>query len=387
MLESHTNPIFQSKIQHPPLRQTSVTSGQNPASTGQELEGRNKDHTISSRSQEIKQAVILAQAEAQLSYLTKDIAFCKQLCGILQSHKAPPAKGRETLWSPGAQLSVQSSTAQHSAISEMAISISRMFLEALLSKYSFCPDLFIRSGKTVAQMVHYHKHWCKKLNAPLALRHRFITFLLSFIQAMFLQWPRELSLKELPAQGNRKWQLQKRVPEWWIAGYRAPWASRLPINELQCIGQGHTWQAVSPTLPRRDYKPTSAFSEGFFRTSLKCRDLQAYYYVLLSWTDPFWATGGKQIEKNRGEKKKTRKDLPFTFNCDMKIQAMETAYAGGNRRGHSPLGGETWAYPCRIENQTGVSGVSGSISSNKKVHRQCKKRRWIHRSCWDRNFW
>lgn len=158
VLESHTNPIFQSKIQHPPLRQTSVTSGQTPASTGQELEGRNKDHTISSRSQEIKQAVILAQAEAQLSYLTKDITFCKQPCGILQSHKAPPAKGRETLWSPGAQLSVQSSTAQHSAISEMAISISRMFLEALLSKYSFCPDLFIRSGKTVAQMVHYHKH-------------------------------------------------------------------------------------------------------------------------------------------------------------------------------------------------------------------------------------
>lgn len=45
----------------------------------------------------------------------------------------------------------------------------------------------------------------------------------------------------------------------------------------------------------------------------------------------------KSKEKNR-EKKKTRKDLPFTFNCDMNIQTIGIACAGGNRRGHSPLG-------------------------------------------------
>lgn len=139
-----------------------------------------------------------------------------------------------------------------------------------------------------------------------------------------------------------------------------------------------------PHSPEEITNPLQHFQKVF---SELLWNVETYRHITMFCSAGLTHSGGKQIEKNRGEKKKTRKDLPFTFNCDMKIQAMETAYAGGNRRGHSPLGGETWAYPCRIENQTGVSGVSGSISSNKKVHRQCKKRRWIHRSCWDRNFW
>lgn len=50
VLELHRNPIFQSKIQQPPLRQTSVTSGQNPAALDKSLKQGTK--TIQQKSKD-----------------------------------------------------------------------------------------------------------------------------------------------------------------------------------------------------------------------------------------------------------------------------------------------------------------------------------------------
>lgn len=147
-------------------------------------------------------------------------------------------------------------------------------------------------------MVSYHKHWCSQIQC--SALSRFIAFLLSSIQATFLQWPRELSPRELPAQGCRKWQLRKWGPEWWIAGNRSSQCvSVLPINSLHCAEQGHTWARVSPTCPRRDYKPTALLSEGFFQGALKFRNLDLLLYIVQCKAElvSFGADYGKVEEK------------------------------------------------------------------------------------------
>lgn len=65
----------------------------------------------------------------------------------------------------------------------------------------------------------------------------------------------------------------------------------------------------------------------------------------------------------------------------METQAMEAACAGRNKRTFTFRKGKPELIQVGFKKQTEITGVSGSISSNKKVHQQCKKRRQIQRSC------
>lgn len=161
---------------------------------------------------------------------------------------------------------------------------------------------------------------------------------------MFLQWPRELSLKELPAHGCRKWQLRKWAPEWWIAGNKSSQCvTALPINNLHCTEQGHTWARVSLTRPRRDYKPNALFSEGFFQASLKFRNLDLLLYFVQCEAElvPLGADYGK-LEEKKMEK------ICLLSLFIMKSQRMRTACAGETEGGIDLQERGSWDHPCRL---------------------------------------
>lgn len=227
-------------------------------------------------------------------------------------------------------------------------------------------------------MVRYHKYWCKP-NRMLrsASDAASLLFLLSSIQAVFLQWPRELSLKELPAEGWRKWQLRKWVPEWWIAGYKTSRCiSGLTINELHCIEQGHTWASRITDTPQKRLQTLFSLFWRVFPAFSKIYKLRLVTALCTagSWTSPIVS----RIWKNWKKKKKGGGEIHLFSLSVMKTQIMKTACASGNRRGHSPLGRRK-AELIHIDFKKANRNYWGIWfhQFNKKVHQQHKKRRWI----------
>lgn len=103
-------------------------------------------------------------------------------------------------------------------------------------------------------------------------------------------------------------------------------------------------QGVSLMLPKRDYKPSSVFSEGLLQASVKFRSLQTCYYILFS-RKLNWPHFEQIMENWRREK------ITFTFilNYD------EDSDNENNLSRCKQMGTftfrkeENWAHPCRLQ--------------------------------------
>lgn len=106
-------------------------------------------------------------------------------------------------------------------------------------------------------------------------------------------------------------------------------------------------QGVSVMLPRRDYKPSSVFSEGFLQASLKFRSLQTCYYILfsrkLNW--PHF----EQIMENWKNRKNEERDLPFTFNYHEDPDNENNPSRWKQKGTFTSRKGENWAHPYRFQ--------------------------------------
>lgn len=133
-------------------------------------------------------------------------------------------------------------------------------------------------------------------------------------------------------------------------------------------------QVGSLTLPIRDYKSNSVFSEAFFQGSLKFRNLDLLLYFVQQEAELalFWADYGKMEEE-----KKMVKEICLLSLSIMKNPDSENSLCQGKQKGTFTFRkGENWAHPYilkKTKKQIGITRVSGSISSNKKVHQQHKK--------------